>query len=71
MCYCTEDDLYHDVFMQAEGVPLASNQVQYSLLYRTPETNGVAEAVKEAGATLVSTQLLLGARSCYRLPSKR
>ena len=30
----------------AEGIPLASNQVQYSLLYRAPEKNGVYEAVR-------------------------
>ncbi len=40
--------------VQAKGVPLASNQVQYSLLYRVPEVNGVADAVREAGATLVA-----------------
>jgi aryl-alcohol dehydrogenase-like predicted oxidoreductase len=39
---------------QAKGVPLASNQVQYSLLYRVPERNGVADAVKAAGATLIA-----------------
>ncbi|KAK9853919.1 hypothetical protein WJX84_005356 [Apatococcus fuscideae] len=36
------------------GVPLASNQVQYSLLYRAPESNGVAQACKESGTTLVA-----------------
>jgi diketogulonate reductase-like aldo/keto reductase len=29
-------------------------QVQYSLLYRRPETNGVLEACKEHGVTLVA-----------------
>jgi hypothetical protein len=29
-------------------------QVQYNLLYRTPETNGVLEACKENGVTLVA-----------------
>jgi diketogulonate reductase-like aldo/keto reductase len=29
-------------------------QVQYSLLYRRPETNGVFEACKEQGVTLVA-----------------
>jgi aryl-alcohol dehydrogenase-like predicted oxidoreductase len=29
-------------------------QVQYSLLYRRPETNGVFEACKEAGVTMVA-----------------
>lgn len=40
--------------MQAKGVPLASNQVQYSLLYREPERNGVKKAVEDVGATLVA-----------------
>jgi hypothetical protein len=36
----------------AAGVPLASNQVQYSLLYRAPERNGVLEACRENGGRL-------------------
>lgn len=40
--------------MQAEGQKLASNQVQYSLLYRVPETNGVFDALKETGSTLIA-----------------
>lgn len=40
--------------MQDRGVALASNQVQYSLLYRAPETNGVADATRDAGATLIA-----------------
>ena len=36
------------------GIPLASNQVEYSLLHRQPETNGVLEACKELGITLVA-----------------
>lgn len=36
------------------GVPLASNQVEYSLLKRTPETNGVMEACRELGVTLIA-----------------
>ena len=39
---------------QDSGVPLASNQIQYSLLYRVPESNGVIEACKEAGATVIA-----------------
>ncbi len=39
---------------QDNGVQLASNQVQYSLLYREPERNGVAEACRAAGATLIA-----------------
>jgi len=40
--------------LAAAGIPLASNQVQYSLLYRAPEKNGVLEACREAGVTLVA-----------------
>ncbi len=49
-----ERGFYTFLIVQAKGVPLASNQVQYSLLYRVPEVNGVADAVREAGATLVA-----------------
>ena len=35
------------------GLPLASNQVQYSLLRRDPETNGVLDACRELGITLI------------------
>jgi aryl-alcohol dehydrogenase-like predicted oxidoreductase len=40
--------------LASRGLPLASNQVQYSLLYREPERNGVLEACREAGTTLVA-----------------
>ncbi len=48
-------------------MPLASNQIQYSLLYRVPESNGVIEACNEAGATVIAYSplaqgLLTGAR---------
>eukprot|EP00798_Chlamydomonas_sp_ICE-L_P025879 gene25879-11551_t len=36
------------------GCVLSSNQVQYSLLYREPERNGVMEACLEAGVTPVA-----------------
>ncbi len=36
------------------GVKLASNQVQYSLLHRKPETNGVLEACRDLGVTLIA-----------------
>ena len=29
------------------GIPLASNQVEYSLLHRQPEANGVLDACRE------------------------
>jgi aryl-alcohol dehydrogenase-like predicted oxidoreductase len=40
------------------GVPLASNQVQYSLLHRKPETDGVLDACRELGITLIAYQPL-------------
>lgn len=36
------------------GIPLASNQVQYSLLHRKPESNGVLAACRELGVTLIA-----------------
>ena len=35
-------------------VPLASNQVHYSLLNRVPETNGVLDACRDLGVTLIA-----------------
>jgi len=40
--------------LERRGHCLSSNQVQYSLLYRAPETNGVLEACRERGVTLVA-----------------
>lgn len=36
------------------GIPLASNQVHYSLLYRKPETNGVLDACRELNVALIA-----------------
>jgi len=36
------------------GIPLASNQVEYSLLHRQPEVNGVLDACHELGVTLIA-----------------
>jgi len=36
------------------GLPLASNQVQYSLLARAPERNGLLAACRELGVTLIA-----------------
>jgi aryl-alcohol dehydrogenase-like predicted oxidoreductase len=36
------------------GIPLAANQVQYSLLRRDPETDGVLDACRELGVTLIA-----------------
>lgn len=43
----------HEVLAK-RGVPLASNQVQYSLLYRQPERNGLLAACAELGVTLIA-----------------
>jgi len=40
------------------GIPLASNQVQYSLLHRQPEVDGVLDACRELGVTLIAYQPL-------------
>lgn len=36
------------------GVPLATNQVHYSLLHRSPEADGVLDACRELGVTLLA-----------------
>ncbi len=36
------------------GIPLASNQVEYSLLHRNPEVDGVLEACRDLGVTLIA-----------------
>jgi aryl-alcohol dehydrogenase-like predicted oxidoreductase len=40
------------------GIPLASNQVEYSLLHRHPEVDGVLDACRELGITLIAYQPL-------------
>lgn len=42
------------------GIPLASNQVEYSLLHRQPEVNGVLDACGELGITLMAYTPLSG-----------
>ena len=36
------------------GIPLAANQVHYSLLHRAPETNGVLDACRQMDVALVA-----------------
>jgi len=45
--------LAHRVLAE-RGIPLASNQVQYSLLHRKPEVDGVVDACRELGVTLIA-----------------
>lgn len=40
--------------LKRRGIPLASNQVNYSLIYRLPEQNGVKAACDELGVTLIA-----------------
>jgi len=40
--------------LASHGVSLASNQVEYSLLQRAPETNGVLEASRDLSVTLIA-----------------
>lgn len=40
--------------LERRGVPLVSNQVNYSLLRRTPEVNGVLQTCRELGAALIA-----------------
>lgn len=47
--------------LQKHGLPLAVNQVEYSLLDRRIETNGVLETAKELGITIIAyTPLAFG-----------
>ena len=43
-----------DSKLRQRGYTLASNQVQFSLLYRQPERNGVLEACKENNVTIIA-----------------
>jgi aryl-alcohol dehydrogenase-like predicted oxidoreductase len=40
--------------LQARGIPLAVNQVRYSLLHREIETNGVLATARDLGVTIVA-----------------
>lgn len=40
--------------LKKRGIPLASNQVNYSLIYRAPEENGVKVACDELGISLIA-----------------
>jgi len=42
------------------GIPLASNQVEYSLLHRQPEVDGVLDTCRELGVTLIAYTPLAG-----------
>lgn len=52
------------------GIPLTSNQIQYSLLYRYPELNGMKETCDELGVKILAySPLALGALTGKWTPS--
>jgi aryl-alcohol dehydrogenase-like predicted oxidoreductase len=44
--------------LDQRGIPLASNQVEFSLLHRRPEVDGVLDTCRELGVTLIAYQPL-------------
>lgn len=42
------------MLMQESGVPLASDQVQFSLLYRKHEKDGLLKKAKELGVSVIA-----------------
>jgi aryl-alcohol dehydrogenase-like predicted oxidoreductase len=54
------------------GVPLASNQVEYSLLARTPETSGLTKVCRDLGVTIIAySPLAKGALTGKYTPDHR
>lgn len=53
------------------GIPLASNQVEYSLLHRQPETNGVLDLCRELGVTLIAYTPLAGGALTGKYETKK
>jgi aryl-alcohol dehydrogenase-like predicted oxidoreductase len=56
--YSAEQMRIAHALLAERGVPLAFNQVQYSLLHRQPETNGALDTCRELGVTLIAYQPL-------------
>lgn len=52
--YSAAQTLRAHALLARRGVPLASNQVQYNLFYRRPETDGTLAACRAVGATLIA-----------------
>src|SRR3972149_4203719 len=60
--YSAEEMRLAHTELAKRGIPLASNQVQYSLLHRKPEVDGVLDACRELGITLIAySPLAMGA----------
>lgn len=58
----------HEALAQ-HGIPLASNQVQYSLLHRAPEVNGVLDACRTLNVTLIAYQPLASGALTGKYPA--
>ena len=58
--YSSEQMRQAHAALAARGLPLAANQVEYSLLHRQPETNGILDACRELGVTLIAYTPLAG-----------
>jgi aryl-alcohol dehydrogenase-like predicted oxidoreductase len=56
--YSAEEMRLAHATLAGRGIPLASNQVEYSLLHRQPEVDGVLDACRELGVTLIAYQPL-------------
>jgi aryl-alcohol dehydrogenase-like predicted oxidoreductase len=56
--YSAEQMREANAVLASRGIPLASNQVEYSLLHRQPEVDGVLDACRELGVTLIADQPL-------------
>lgn len=74
--FSAEELLRAHKVLQRRGMRLASNQVRYNLLDRSPETNGVLSACRQIGATLLaysplSQGILTGKYDSRNLPSGR
>ena len=70
--YSAEEMRLAHVELAKRGIPLASNQVQYSLLYRKPEVDGVLDACRELGITLIAySPLAMGALTGKYSSTKR
>jgi len=48
--------------LERHGIPLAANQVHYSLTHRDPETNGVLDACRSMNVALVAYRPLAGGK---------
>ena len=70
--YSDEEMRLAHAALAKRGIPLASNQVHYSLLYRRPEVDGVLEACRELGVTLLAySPLAMGALTGKYSASKK